>query len=74
MNYISKGIIKKPLSLTYIKPLTLEMISKFLKEKCNNLNISEKVLLKLDVDSDALEQSVNFTFDDCDILEEFNNL
>ena len=53
MNYISQGIIKKPLSLTYIKPLTLEMISKFLKEKYNNLKISEKVILKLDVDSDG---------------------
>ena len=54
MIYISQGIIQKPPSLIYIKPLTLEMFSKFLKEKCNNPNISEKVILKLDVDSDGL--------------------
>ena len=29
-------------------------------------------IAKLDVDSDALEQEVNFTFDDADILEEFS--
>ena len=31
-------------------------------------------IAKLDVDSDALEQTVNFTFDDADILEEFTAL
>ena len=54
MFYISQGIAQKPPLLTYIKPLTLEILSKFLKEKCNCHNISEKVILKLDVDSDGL--------------------
>ena len=54
MLYISNGIIQKPHSLNIAKPLTLEMISKFLKEKYNCQNISEKVILKLDVDSDGL--------------------
>jgi Ca2+-binding EF-hand superfamily protein len=52
-NYISKGIIKKPYFISSIKPLTLNQISKFLKEKYNQ-NISEKAILKLDVDSDGL--------------------
>ena len=54
MLYISQGTIQKPPLLTYIKPLTLEVLSKFLKEKCNCQNISDKAILKLDVDSDGL--------------------
>ena len=53
INYISKGIMKKPSLLSKIIPLTLEQISKFLKEKYNT-KISDKVILKLDVDSDGL--------------------
>ena len=53
INYISKGINKKPSLLSKIIPLTLEQISKFLKEKYN-IKISDKVILKLDVDSDGL--------------------
>ena len=51
--YISQGIIKKSSFLGKIKPLTLEQISKFLKDKYNQ-NISDKAILKLDVDSDGL--------------------
>ena len=50
--YISKGKIKKPSYINKIKPLTLEQISKFLKEKYNK-NISEKAILKFDVDADG---------------------
>ena len=53
INYISKGINKKPSLLSKIIPLTLEQISKFLKEKYK-IKISDKVILKLDVDSDGL--------------------
>ena len=53
INYISKGINKKPSLLSKVNPLTLEQISKFLKEKYN-IKISDKVILKLDVDSDGL--------------------
>ena len=54
MNYISQGIVQKPTLLTHLKPLTLEKVSKFIKAKCNNQNISDKIILKLDVDSDGL--------------------
>ena len=52
-NYINKGIIKKSYFIGTIKPLTLEQILKFLKEKYNQ-SISEKAILKFDVDSDGV--------------------
>ncbi len=36
-----------------------------------NCNIDSVVLAKLDVDSDALDEDIDFTFDDFDILDEF---
>ena len=36
-----------------------------------NCNLDSTVLAKLDVDSDALEEDVDFTFDDADLLDEF---
>ena len=36
-----------------------------------NCNIDSTVLAKLDVESDALEEEVSFTFDDFDILDRF---
>lgn len=38
-----------------------------------NCNIDSAVLTKLDVDADALDEDVDFTFDDFDILDEFGN-
>ncbi|MGG7176202.1 phage tail tube protein [Clostridium paraputrificum] len=35
-------------------------------------NIDSVVLAKLDVESDALDEDLDFTFDDVDILDEFN--
>ena len=51
--YISEGIQKKSSSLNTLKPLTLEKISNFLKDKYNE-NIPDKIILKLDIDSDGL--------------------
>lgn len=36
-----------------------------------NVNLDSVVMAKLDVDSDHLEEDVDFTFDDVDILDEF---
>lgn len=36
-------------------------------------NIDSTVLAKLDVDADALDESIPFTFEDFDILDEFGN-
>lgn len=36
-----------------------------------NCNIDSVVLAKLDVDSDALDEDLDFTFDDVDILDQF---
>ena len=38
-----------------------------------NCNIDSTVLAKLDVDADALDEDIDFTFDDLDILDEFGN-
>lgn len=38
-----------------------------------NCNIDSTVLAKLDTESDSLEEDVEFTFDDFDILDEFGN-
>ena len=38
-----------------------------------NCNINSNVLAKLDTESDVLEEDVEFTFDDFDILDEFGN-
>jgi len=38
-----------------------------------NCNLDNTVLAKLDVDADALDEDVDFTFDDFDILDEFGN-
>jgi hypothetical protein len=36
-------------------------------------NVDSTILAKLDVDADALDEDIDFTFDDCDILDEFGN-
>ncbi len=38
-----------------------------------NCNIDSVILAKLDTESDALEEDIDFTFDDFDILDEFGN-
>lgn len=38
-----------------------------------NCNIDSVTLAKLDVESDTLEETVDFTFDDVDMLDEFGN-
>ena len=40
----------------------------------HNVNINSVVFAKLDVDSTELDEEVEFTFDDVDILGEFNEL
>lgn len=39
-----------------------------------NCNIDSTVLAKLDIDDDSLEEDMDFTFDDAEILEEFKEL
>lgn len=39
--------------------------------KLYNCNLDSTVLAKLDVDSDAMEEDVDFTFDDFEIADEF---
>ncbi|WWU65445.1 phage tail tube protein [Clostridium baratii] len=39
-----------------------------------NCNIDSTILAKLDIDDDALEEDMDFTFDDAEILEEFKEL
>ena len=38
-----------------------------------NCNIDSVILAKLDTDSDTLDEDIDFTFDDFDILDEFGN-
>lgn len=38
-----------------------------------NCNIDSVVLAKLDTDADALEEDIDFTYDDFDILDRFGN-
>lgn len=38
-----------------------------------NCNIDSTILAKLDTESDALEEDLDFTFDDFDILDSFGN-
>ena len=38
-----------------------------------NCNIDSVMLAKLDTESDALEEDIDFTFDDFDILDSFGN-
>ena len=38
-----------------------------------NCNIDSVILAKLDTDSDSLEEDLDFTFDDFDILDSFGN-
>lgn len=38
-----------------------------------NCNIDSVVLAKLDTDADSLEEDIDFTFDDFDILDSFGN-
>lgn len=38
-----------------------------------NCNIDSVILAKLDVESDVLDESIDFTFDDVDILDAFGN-
>lgn len=38
-----------------------------------NCNLDSVVLAKLDVESETLDESIDFTFDDVDILDEFGN-
>lgn len=38
-----------------------------------NCNIDSTILAKLDVDSEALDEEIEFTFDDADLLDEFGN-
>ncbi len=37
-----------------------------------NVNLDSVIMAQFDVDSDALEEDIDFTFDDVDILDEFN--
>ena len=37
-------------------------------------NIDELDIAKLDVDADVLDQDINFTFNDFNVLEKFNSL
>lgn len=39
-----------------------------------NVNLNSVVMAKLDTESDVLEEEVEFTFDDVDILNEFNSI
>lgn len=39
-----------------------------------NCNLDSTILAKLDIDDDALEEDMDFTFDDAEILEEFKEL
>jgi hypothetical protein len=38
-----------------------------------NVNIDSVILAKLDVETEALDEDIDFTFDDVDILDEFGN-
>lgn len=38
-----------------------------------NCSLDEVILAKFDVESDVLDETVSFTFDDVDILDEFQN-
>ncbi len=38
-----------------------------------NCNIDSTILAKLDTEADALEEDIDFTFDDFDILDSFGN-
>lgn len=42
--------------------------------KLSKCNLDGTDIAKLDIDSDFLDQPINFTFSDVDILEEFNKL
>lgn len=37
-----------------------------------NVNLDSVIMAKFDVDSDALDEEISFTFDDVDMLNEFN--
>ncbi|MGD9678431.1 MAG: phage tail tube protein [Vulcanibacillus sp.] len=37
-----------------------------------NVNLDSVIMAQFDVDSDALEEDIDFTFDDVDILDEFS--
>lgn len=39
-----------------------------------NCNVDSTILAKLDIDDDALEEDMDFTFDDVEMLEEFKEL
>lgn len=39
-----------------------------------NVNLNSVVMAKLDTESDVLEEEVEFTFDDVDILNNFNSI
>ena len=67
MFLIDIGVPKKSNSLNVHKPLLANQISKFILEKFNE-NIPEKIILKLDIDSDGL-----ISFDDLkSVLKRFN--
>ena len=38
-----------------------------------NCNVDSVILAKLDVEADTLDESIDFTFDDVDMLDEFGN-
>ena len=42
--------------------------------KLENCNLDDADIAKIDVDADILDQSINFTFDDVDLLDEFADI
>ena len=54
MYLIDIGIPKKKTSLIIHQPLTVKQIQTFLEKIDKNLNISEKIIRKLDIDADGL--------------------
>ncbi len=38
-----------------------------------NCNLDSTALAKLDVDAESLDEDIDFTFDDCDLLDKFGN-
>ena len=67
MYLIDIGVPKKSNSLNVHKPLLANQISKFILEKFNE-NIPEKIILKLDIDSDGL-----ISYDDIkSVLKRYN--
>ena len=72
INYIKTGKIQKfDMNLTNDDPqssIGRQII------KVSGCLIDGADIAKLDVDSDALEQEVNFTFENADILEEFKEI